>query len=97
MEEEMSNERTINEDEVVISRAEYEKLKSFVHKEDVHKIMKEELYKTVKDITKELWKKVRKETAKEIIQWVSKMQKACYTDEAIIGHLIAHYGVGVEQ
>ena len=84
-------------DEVVISKAEYEKLKSFVHKEDVYKIMKEELYKTVEDITKELWKKVRKETALEIIQWVSKMQKAGYTDEAIIGHLIAHYGVGVEQ
>lgn len=39
----------------------------------------------------------RKETAKEIIQWVSKMQKACYTDEAIIGHLMAHYGVEVEK
>ena len=40
---------------------------------------------------------VRKDTAKEIINWVYKMQQAYYKDEAILGHLMEKYGVEVKN
>ena len=46
--------------------------------------------------TKKLEAAVSKATAKEIVQWVYNMQKACYTDDAILGHLMAKYGVEIE-
>lgn len=36
---------------------------------------------------------VKRKTAKEIIKRVLQMQEAYYTDEAILGHLMAHYHI----
>lgn len=38
-------------------------------------------------------KAISKETAKEIIKWVFQMQEACYTEEAILGHLMVKYRI----
>lgn len=89
-------------DEVVISKAEYEKLKSFVHEEDVYRIMKEELSKNIEAITKELWTKVRKETAKEIFKNLIEAERkdgfnTFIFEKSVFYELAKQYGVEVEE